>query len=171
MSRPVVRTLLSIPVFYLMSCHSGSADASNKDSVAAAAEKPALPLFKRNPETREVVKKEPVAEYKVRTTDKLNEQYFRVLLYETDKTMRYRIKMEYEGLEGEDTVKLPDLGTPPQPKLEKGSEQYACILGILDNDKQFRELKKIYVTPDHSSLKITTLKHYAVSENYRLVAQ
>jgi hypothetical protein len=85
--------------------------------------------------------------------------------------MRYRIKMEYEGLEGEDTVKLPDLGTPPQPKLEKGSEQYACILGILDNDKQFRELKKIYVTQDHSSLKITTLKHYAVTENYRLVAQ
>ena len=170
-SRSVLVVLYSsVFSFYLSACHSpsGPATAAAGDS---GTPKTDMPTFKRNPGNRDLVKKEAVAEYRVRTEDKLNESYFSVRLYETTQTMRYRVKMEFEGLEGEDTVKLPDLGTPPQPALEKGNEKYACILGLLDNDHKFRELKKVYVTSNGQSLKITTLKHYAVTENYHLVDQ
>jgi hypothetical protein len=128
-------------------------------------------MFKRNPELRDHVKKEPVAEYKVRTGNKLNELYFTVRLYETKYTMRYLVKMDYEGLGGEDTVKLPDVGTPPHPVLEKGPEKFSCIIGLMDNKNAYHELKKVYVTDKGDELKITTLKHYVVTENYRLVQQ
>jgi len=128
-------------------------------------------MFKRNPELRTHVKKEPVAEYKVRTDNSLNDMYFSVSLYETPVTMKYLAKVEFEGIKGEDTVKLPDIGTPPHPALQKGPEKYSCIIGLQDNNKAFRELKKVYVTEKGQQLKITTLKHYMVTENYRLVNQ
>ena len=130
-----------------------------------------LPRFKRNPETRSPVKKEPVAEYRVRTDNKLNELFFTVRLYETPLTMKYLAKVDFEGLTGEDTVKLPDVGIPPHPVLQKGPEKYSCIVGLMDNNNAFRELKKVYVTGKGSELKITTLKHYVVTEGYRLVTQ
>ena len=153
----------------LSSCHSSPGPAApDADSTGKTA---SLPMFKRNPEDRPSVKKEPVAEYRVRTDDKLNESWFSVRMYETPKTMRYRVKLEFEGLTGEDTVKLPDLGTPPQPVIEKGKDKYSCILGLLDNDHKFREMKMVYVTDKGQNLKITTLKHYTVTENYRLVGE
>jgi len=112
-----------------------------------------------------------VAEYQVKTNDKLNDQYFSVRIYETPITMKYLAKVEFEGLTGEDTIKLPDMGIPPQPALQKGPEEYSCIIGLIDNNKKFRELKKVYVTEKGRELKITTLKHYIVTEDYKLVDQ
>ncbi len=128
-------------------------------------------MFKRNPELRTQVKTEPIAEYKIRTDDKLNEQYFSVKLYETTETMKYLAKIDYEGLPAEDTITLPDIGIIPQPVLQKGPEKYSCIVGLLDNNKAFRELKKIYVTDRGKELKITTLKHYRVTEAYHLESE
>jgi hypothetical protein len=169
---PVARKIavaLLVPVF-LSACrsHAGS-PAGTADTPARAA--PALPMFKRNPEFRSHVKKEPVAEYREKTDNRLNDLYFSVRLYETPVTMRYVAKVEFEGLPGEDTIKLPDMGTEPHPVLQKGKEKYSCIIGLLDNDHQFRELKKVYVTNKGQELKITTLKHYIVTENYHLVGQ
>ncbi|MBN8850279.1 MAG: hypothetical protein J0H07_00335 [Sphingobacteriales bacterium] len=159
-----------VSTFVLLGCHSSTrAPETTADSPAAA--RPALPMFKRNPELREHVSKEPVAEYKVKTSSKLNDMYFIVQLYETKETMKYRAKVEFEGLGGDDTVKLPDMGTPPKPVLQKGPEEYSCIIGLLDNNKRFRDLKKVYVTDKGKQLKITTLKHYIVTEDYRLVGQ
>jgi hypothetical protein len=153
----------------LSGCHSSVAGhVASADSVSRPA---ALPMFKRNPEFRAHVKKEPVAEYRVKTDNKLNDLYFSVRLYETPVTMKYVVKVEFEGLTGEDTIKLPDMGTAPHPVLQKGAEKYACIIGLLDNDHTFRELKKVYVTDKGKELKITTLKHYMVTEDYRLVGQ
>jgi hypothetical protein len=161
-----------VTLFFLVSfiaCHSRATDpGATGDSTSRA---PALAMFKRNPEFRTQVKKEPVAEYRERTEDRLNESYFSVRLYETPVTMRYVAKVDFEGLPGEDTIKLPDLGTTPHPVLQKGKEKYSCIIGLLDNDHQFRELKKVYVTEKGQELKITTLKHYMVTENYHLVGQ
>lgn len=128
-------------------------------------------MFKRNPEHRDHVKKDPVAEYRVRTDDPLNEMYFTVRLYETPVTMKYQAKVEFEGITGDDTIKLPDMGIPPHPVLQKGPGKYSCIIGLIDNKKAFRELKKVYVTEKGRELKITTLKHYIVTEDYRLVDQ
>jgi hypothetical protein len=169
MLRPISAFALTATVI-LCSCKSGTKDpASGPDSSAAG--RPALPLFKRNPEKRDHPKKDPVAEYRVRTNDSLNEMYFSVRLYETPVTMKYLAKVEFEGITGEDTIKLPDMGTPPHPGLQKGAEKYSCIVGLFDNNKTFRELKKVFVTEKGHELKITTLKHYIVTEDYRLVGQ
>jgi hypothetical protein len=151
----------------LSACHSSTGE----QSAGADSARASMPTFKRNPELRTQVKKEPVAEYKIRTDDKLNEQYFSVRLYETAETMKYLAKVDYEGLPAEDTITLPDVGITPQPVLQKGPEKYSCIVGLLDNEKAFRELKKIYVTDQGRDLKITTLKHYRVTEAYRLESE
>jgi hypothetical protein len=164
----LVTVALSAAVTF-SACHSPAPAPVPTDS--AAAKRPALPMFRRNPEHRAHVKKEAVAEYKVRTANTLNELYFSVSLYETSETMKYLVKMDFEGLTGEDTIKLPDMGTQPHPVLQKGPEKYSCIVGFPDNDKNFRELKKVYVTDKGQELKITTLKHYIVTEDYRLVGQ
>lgn len=164
-----------MPVFLVIvlaipACHS-PANAPDVPTDSPAAGRRDLPMFKRNPEFRTQIKKEPIAEYSVKTENSLNDLYFSVRLYETSLTMKYLAKVEFEGLTGEDTIKLPDLGTPPHPVLQKGPEEYSCIVGLLDNNKDFRELKKVYVTDKGQQLKITTLKHYTVTENYRLVNQ
>ncbi|HEY4108026.1 hypothetical protein [Puia sp.] len=174
---PSVRTrtaslssVILLAITALVACH------PNNNSTPATADTPAakhapLPTFKRNPETRTHVKKEPVAEYKIHTDNKLNELYFSVALYETPVTMNYLAKFDFEGLGGEDTIRLPDVGIPPHPVLQKGPEKYSCIIGLMDHTNNFRPLKKVYVTDKGSQLKITTLKHYTVTEGYRLVPQ
>jgi hypothetical protein len=154
--------------FVLLGCHSSSTNRPDAAPDSPAGKRPALPMFKRNPEFREHVSREPVVEYKVKTDAKLNDMYFIVQLYETKETMKYRARVEFEGLEGDDTVKLPDMGTPPKPVLQKGPEQYSCIIGLMDNHNRFRELKKVYVTDKGRQLKITRLKRYMVTEDYRL---
>jgi len=169
MFRPVAFIFFVI-VPFLPACHSSVREpAPAADSPVAR--RPVLPMFKRNPEFRTHVKKEPVAEYRVQTDNQLNELYFTVRLYETPVTMKYLAKVDFEGMGGEDTIKLPDLGMPPHPVLQKGPEKYSCIIGLIDNKQAFRELKKVYVKGEGRELKITTLKHYRVTEDYRLVNQ
>ncbi|HXB08648.1 MAG TPA: hypothetical protein VNW04_16065 [Puia sp.] len=165
-------TRILLPASLLFSaCHSSTTSEPAPTTDTPVAERRNLPALKHNPETREHVKKEAITEYKVKTDNKLNDLYFAVRLYETQQTMKYLAKVEYEGLTGEDTVTLPDIGIPPHPVLQKGPEKYSCIIGLLDNNNAFRELKKVYVTPDGSELKIKNLKHYIVTEGYRLVPE
>lgn len=114
-----------------------------------------IPLF------RDSIQSEPVASYKEKTDNPLNDWYFAVKLYETPKTFHYRIHLQYEEIEGDDTLKLPNFGIMPEPVIQKGPEKYSCIIGFNDRDGQFREYKKVFVKDDH--LKITALKHYAVA--------
>jgi hypothetical protein len=165
-----IRFFFFLNTVVFAACHS-STKTPDQAADSPAAARPALPMFKRNPVFRDHVSTDPVAEYKVKTSSKLNDLYFTVQLFETKETMKYRAKVDFEGMGGDDTVKLPDLGTPPKPILQKGPEEYSCIIGLLDNNKRFRELKKVYVTEKGKELKITTLKHYMVTEDYRLVGQ
>lgn len=172
MKKPIAPfVLFSLLLFY--ACHSSNGDQKTpgKDTLLVDPANPRLPPPKHNPEFRAQVKKDPVAEYREKTDDPLNNGDFIVRLYQTQKTMYYRAQIEFEGLPGEDTIKLPDLGIEPQPVLQKGKEKYSCIIGLLDNDHKFRELKLVYVTDHGKLLKITTLRHYIVSDHYRLVSQ
>jgi hypothetical protein len=155
--------------FYFPFCHSSSADQRvyGKDTVVIDASHPNLPPPKRNPEFRSLVKKEPVAEYREKTGRLEGE--FVVRLYQTSKNMAFRIDMEYEGLPGDDTVRLPDLGSEPKPILRQGGEKLSCIIGFTDNDNQFRELKLVHA--NGNQLKITTLKHWVVTDHFKLVSQ
>jgi len=171
MQKTTAFRILLLAIAALPSCHSSTAPAPAPATDTPLAQRRDLPLFKRNPETRAHVKKEPVAEYRVKTENQLNDLFFTVRLYETPMTMKYLAKVDFEGLTGEDTIRLPDVGIPPHPVLQKGPEKYSCIIGLMDNNNTFRELKKVYVTGKGSELKITTLKHYRVTEGYRLVSQ
>jgi hypothetical protein len=148
---------LAIALLGIISCGETNKKADVKtDSVA-----PAPALRPENvPLERDSVKKEPVAEYKVRTDNPLNEWYFQVRLYETPKTFQYLIRLQYEEIRGEDTLKLPNFGLPPQPVIRKGPEEYSCIIGFLDKDQNFREYKKVFVKDN--TLKIVSMKHYGV---------
>jgi hypothetical protein len=112
------------------------------------------------PQERDSVKEEPVAEYRVKTENPLNDWYFQVRLYETTKTFHYLIRLQYEEIRGTDTLKLPNFGMMPKPAIEKGPDQYSCIIGFYDKDNKFREYKKVYVK--ENTLKIEALKHYGV---------
>jgi hypothetical protein len=158
--------LLITPFFY--ACHSSGSDQHpGKDTMVVDAANPQLPKRRHNPEFREAVKKDPVAEYKEETGR--IEGDFIVKLYQTPKTMAFRVAMEYEGLPADDTVKLPDMGTEPKPVLKQGGEKFSCIIGFLDDEKQFRELKLVH--GKGNDLKVTTLKHWVVTDHYRLVSQ
>ena len=145
---------LILPVVFL-NCNSGAkqkdASIDNKDSIISP---PTV-----NP-VRENIQKEAVVSYSEKTENPLNDWYFRVQLFETEKTFHYLVKLQYEEIRGTDTIKLPDFGVMPEPVIQKGTEKFSCVIGFLDKEKKFREYKKVYVKDNH--LKITTLRHYGV---------
>jgi hypothetical protein len=113
------------------------------------------------PEFREKIKKEAVADYREKVNNSMNDWYFSVQLFETQKTFSYLIRMQYEEVRGEDTLKIPDFGIGPQPEIHKGKEPYSCIIGFLDKDKKFLEYKEVSVK-NGRDLKLTTINHFRV---------
>ncbi len=143
-------------------CHSNNHGSSAQD-VDSSGNKPISVNAADNiPEYRKEIRKEPVDAYREKTDNPLNDWYFSVKLFETAKTFQYLVKMQFEEVHGEDTLKLPNFGIEPKPVLKKGSDKYSCIIGFLDNDHVFREYKMVHVE-NGNQLKITTLKHYAVT--------
>lgn len=148
---------LSFFIYMLTGC----TEAKKKDTNDQGAESNKKALTVLIPEFRETVKKEPVAQHREKVDNPLNDWYFSVSLYETPKTFQYLIKLGFEEIQGEDTLKLPNFGTIPKPVIQPGKEKYSCIIGFLDKEDKFREYKKVYVKGNQ--LKITALKHYAVA--------
>lgn len=143
-------------VLYLISCGDASPARESKSDSGSKVINPADQI----PQTRDTVSKSAVAEYKVRTDNPLNDWYFGVGLYETEKTFHYVIKLQYEEIKGTDTLRLPNFGKMPRPEIVKGDDKFFCIIGFRDNDNKFREYKKVFV--DNNRLRIVALKHYAV---------
>ena len=148
---------LALPVLLFISC-SQSDSASPNEKPGGNKTETTRPVVA---ETRDSVKKAAVATYSVRTDNPLNEWYFKVQLFETSQTFKYLIKLQFEEIQGEDTLTLPNLGTMPEPVIQPGPDKYSCILAFKDQDGQVRDYKKVYVK--NNSLKITALKHYAVT--------
>ena len=168
MKAPLTPFIL-LAVLLIFTVRNASAqERARKDTFRIDPSNPVFPSPRRNPEDRSKIKKEPVVEYHEPTGHFHGN--FVVKLYETSKTMHYRVEVDYEGLPGDDTVRFPDLGTIPRPVLKKGSTPLSCIIGFLDNDNLFREVKLVYVTPKGNQFKITTLRHWHVSTHYRLVS-
>lgn len=168
MKAPLLPFILSSVLLLFAGRNATGQERPPKDTFPLDPSHPVLPSARQNPENRSKNKKEAVAEYREPTGHA--HRNFVVKLYETSRTMSYRIDVDYEGLPGDDTVKLPDLGTIPRPVLKKGSTPLSCIIGFLDNDNLFREVKLVYVTPKGNQFKITTLRHWHVSTHYRLVS-
>jgi hypothetical protein len=114
------------------------------------------------PEYRKKQRKEAVAEYREKIEDPLNNWYFSVRVFETSKTYDYQLKLQFEEIKGEDTLRLPNFGSEPRPALVKGKDKYSCIIGFLDKRNNFKEYKLVSVR-EGRELKLTTLNHYAVT--------
>jgi len=110
---------------------------------------------------RDNPKPEATQQYEQKVKDDLNNWFFRVKLYETEKRFTYRISLQYEEVSGEDEITFPNLGTDPKPLIKKGAGDYECIIGFMDKEDNFREYKKVHVLD--GNLKITTLKSYATT--------
>jgi hypothetical protein len=142
------------------SCHSNN---QSNQSPTDSANKPVVINPADNiPEFRGEIKAGPVAAYKEKTDNPLNDWYFSVEIYETKKTFDYLMKLQFEEIRGEDTLRLPNVGNEPKPVIQKGKDKYSCIVGFMDNENKFREYKLVHVE-NSSHLKVTTLKHYSVT--------
>ena len=168
MKAPLTPFILSAVLLIFTVRIASAQERTRKDTFRIDPSNPVLPSPRQNPEDRPKIKKEAVVEYHEPTGH--SHGNFVVKLYETSKTMQYRIEVDYEGLPGDDTVRFPNLGRIPRPVLKKGSTPLSCIIGFLDNDDLFREVKLVYVTPKGNQFKITTLRHWHVSTHYRLVS-
>lgn len=114
-----------------------------------------IPLF------RDSVALKPVASFRKKTPNDLNDWYFSVDLFETKKRFEYVVRMRYEEAGGEDTIAFPNMGIEPKPELRQGKNNYSCIIGFFDNRGAFREFKEVSYA--NNRLRITTLKYYAVT--------
>ncbi|REA61215.1 hypothetical protein DSL64_12210 [Dyadobacter luteus] len=112
------------------------------------------------PEIRTNIKKEAVASFSepVPDKDKLNDWKFSVDAYETGKTFQYLLKIRYKELQVKDSLTLPDFGIMPTIELQKGSEDFSCIVGFKGKENEFKEYKKVFI--DNGELRITTIKAY-----------
>jgi hypothetical protein len=149
-----------IAIFLLAVCLyacAGDPDRGQQEADTATTRKTVADLV---PENRVEVKKEPVATYSEKIKNPLNDWKFQVTLYETPKTFRYLMRLEYEEMKEKDTLKIPNLGFQPRLEIHKGDEPYSCIIGFLDKENKFREYKKVIAK--NNNLKVITLKHYAV---------
>jgi len=150
-----IKILLLLVVSIVISCNNSQpkeeVSAIKKDTISKT---PYIDL------DRKEISKEPIASYSEKTDNPLNDWYFKVQLFETEKTFEYLIKLQFEEIRGEDTLKLPNFGRMPEPQIKKGDEKYSCIIGFLDKENKFREYKKVCVKDNH--LKITAIKHYGV---------
>jgi len=141
-----------------------SCNLSGKD--ATSAEAAIIDSTQAPPETaltliREQVDTKPVAQYSTKVADDLNDWFFKVQLFQTTDRFSFKVVMQYQEVTGEDVINIPNLGVEPKVELRQGSKKYSCIIGFLDKEGTFREYKEVSVQND--ALKITTLKHYAVS--------
>ena len=141
----------------LSSCNGNGTSNDNGD--AASTTTGSIPLERPNPNSN------PVATYSEDVnseTGKLNHWKFTVALYETNKTFMYRIQVQYAELNITDSVQLPNLGMMPKPALQKGKEDYSCIIGFMDDKNTFRDYKLVSATD--GNVRIHTLKYYSVQQ-------
>lgn len=141
-------------ILLLISCNTGNNKNSSEDSVVLN--------YENIPAERNILNPNAVKSYAetVKSFETIDE--FKVRLFETKETFNYLVKIQYKQLNVEDTLKVPNFGIQPALEIVKGdSIRPSCIVGFLDEKKQFRESKLIYFEDD--KLKVKVLKHYAVA--------
>jgi hypothetical protein len=147
------KILVVLSVLLILSCNSKTDDNKNSgDSVVYSTDKIS--------ETRSNVNPKPVKTYSETVKSFETTDEFKVSLFETKETFRYLIKINYKNLEAEDTLNVPNFGEVPSVEIIKGDKRPSCIVGFLDNNKQFRESKLIFF--EDNKIEVHVLKHYGV---------
>ncbi|TKK70175.1 hypothetical protein FC093_05345 [Ilyomonas limi] len=150
----VIQSLKKIIYLFIIliciSCHQNNTDNGKEATRSIPAERP-------NPDPK------PVATYSQDITSemgRLNHWKFAVAMYETHQTFMYRVQIQYAELNVTDSLQLPNLGFMPKPALQKGKDDYSCVIGFLDDKGVFRDYKLVSVA--NGNVRIHTLKYYSV---------
>jgi len=143
-----------ILLFLFASCNDNG---STNSKAQVPAEEQIIPLERPNPNSKPVT---TCSENITSETGRLNHWKFAVALYETHQTFMYRVQIQYAELNITDSLQLPNLGFMPKPALQKGKDDYSCIIGFLDDKNVFRDYKLVSVTD--GNVRIHTLKYYSV---------
>ncbi len=140
-------------IVLFLSCNTNTANnKSAEDSVVYVTDK--------IPETRSNINPKPVKTYNETVKSFETTDQFKVSLFETKETFHYLIKISYKNLDAEDTLNVPNFGETPSVEIVKGDKRPSCIVGFLDNNKQFRESKLIFF--EGNKIEVHVLKHYGV---------
>lgn len=107
---------------------------------------------------RTTVNPKPVATYRQKIDDKLNDYYFSVEVYETAKPLDYIVHLGYETIEEADTIHFPNLGYPIKPSIQKTTDSLSCYIGFIDPKGQMQYFKGVWV--DKNGLNIRTVRTY-----------
>ncbi len=111
---------------------------------------------------RDAVNPAPVKTYQeIVKSDEITDT-FNVALYETKYTFKYLIRINYKGIEAIDSLRIPNMGYEPTPEIKEGAVRPSCIIGFLDDKKQFMEGNEAVF--EDNKLKFHTLKTYDVSQ-------
>ena len=142
-----------ITATFFLSCNTNTANNSQpEDSVVYTTS--------RIPDVRKTINPTAIKTYSETIKSFETTDEFKVSLFETQKTFKYLIKISYKNLDAEDTLNVPNFGEVPAVDIKKGDKRPSCIVGFLDNNKQFRESKLIYF--EDNKIKAHVLKHYGV---------
>lgn len=144
--------LIVFSIFFFSCNRSKNKEPAPEDSIIYSTDKIAA--------NRSSVHAEPIKTYTETIKSFATTDEFTVSLFETKQTFSYLVKINYQNLEAEDTLKVPNFGQMPSAEIKKGDKRPSCIIGFLDNNKQFRESKLIYFEND--KIKVHVLKHYGV---------
>ena len=112
------------------------------------------------PEVRKEINRNPVASYLVTIGDPRLDRKFGVEVFETPYTFKYLLAMQYEGIEETDTLKIPNFDTWPVVQVKPGNDSLSCIIGFLNEKKEFMEYKLL--SAQNNQLKLTVLRRYEV---------
>ncbi len=112
------------------------------------------------PAIRKTVNKKPVASYFIPMGDTRLDRKFGVAIYETAETFKYLLAMQYDAMLQDDTLTIPNFGVWPVVQIRQGPDRLSCIIGFLDEEKNFREYKLL--SAKNNELKLTRLKSYGV---------
>lgn len=98
------------------------------------------------------------ATFRLNMDDAVTNNDFIVNVYPENKTSQYKLVIQYGGNYAQDVVDFPPEKFIQKIELRKGNTNSECILGFIDNNGDFREMKLISCTT--TQIKIKSLKAY-----------
>lgn len=104
-----------------------------------------------------------VATYETNTEDNVTNNDFIVKVFPTNTTDVFEIDIQFGGNAARDNVTMVPKAYYKKISLKKGNSDNECILGFIDTEGKFNEMRSI--TGSSTKIGIKTLKAYYLSTN------
>ena len=137
-------------------CQSSTRSGHSREHEVPAAGRAAVPAKQQKPDTSR-----PVAEYAENLDDQVTNNDFVVRLYPTLEATVFNADIRYGGNEVHQDITMLPSSYYKRIELKKGPLEGTCILGFVDPDGKFNEMKQIAASG--TSIEVKTLKEYYLS--------